>query len=224
MPKKSSATTETAQGAGMTTELVGGAVAIGQDTYASVTAISSVVDHGEKVTARALLNATAAAESPNGDTQFAAADTSAEVFGADRVSIKTVNRSYESDGVAYETSVSKIKALDYGRTERTIQREVHKEIDITDGVKTVTKTKEISIEKNGESFFVTKSTTSISNVDGCDDDVRDDITIDLDGNVSTIDFDAQAIAENTFVTVDAYALSVEDQLSEVAVMITSAVS
>jgi hypothetical protein len=50
-----------------------------------------------------------------------------------------------------------------------------------------------------------------------------DVTTDLDGNVATATFDAQASAGNSLVTVDAAALTVEDELSTSAVMIYSAV-
>jgi len=46
---------------------------------------------------------------------------------------------------------------------------------------------------------------------------------DIDGNVATVDWDARALAENTFVGVDAFALAVEDQLSISTVLISAAI-
>ena len=45
----------------------------------------------------------------------------------------------------------------------------------------------------------------------------------LEGNVAIATFDAQAVAEDTFVSVDAFALAIEDELSQSTIMITSAV-
>jgi hypothetical protein len=50
-----------------------------------------------------------------------------------------------------------------------------------------------------------------------------DFTIELDGNIATVTFDGQASAENSFVAVDAFALAVEDTLSQSNVMIISGV-
>ena len=50
-----------------------------------------------------------------------------------------------------------------------------------------------------------------------------DDSIDLQGNVAIATFDVLASGNDTLVTVDAYALAIEDQISLSAVMITSAV-
>ncbi|MGK9168550.1 hypothetical protein KXR53_19710 [Inquilinus limosus] len=50
-----------------------------------------------------------------------------------------------------------------------------------------------------------------------------DADIDLDGNHATATFDAQASGQDSLVTADAYALTVEDEFSQSTVMTTSAV-
>jgi hypothetical protein len=48
-------------------------------------------------------------------------------------------------------------------------------------------------------------------------------SVDLDGNTALLTVDAEAIGENTLVTVDAFVLTVEDELSQTTVSIISAV-
>jgi hypothetical protein len=45
----------------------------------------------------------------------------------------------------------------------------------------------------------------------------------IEGNLSTLDVDAQALAENTFVDVLSSILTIEDQLSSVSAVTVSAV-
>jgi hypothetical protein len=50
-----------------------------------------------------------------------------------------------------------------------------------------------------------------------------DVFLDLDGNIAIATFDAEVIGQDTLVSVDAYVLAIEDELSLSTIMITSAV-
>lgn len=74
--------------------------------------------------------------------------------------------------------------------------------------------------KDGETKVIIHEKAGHKVVD--DDHTDDDVDL-LDGNVAIATFDAQAIGEDTFVSVDVYTLAIEDDLSQSTVLITSAV-
>lgn len=186
MAKKQTAATAPADRGGMATFVYGDAVAIGEDTFTSVDAVSSIVDKTNKTTAKGMVKAVAVAE---GDTPYASADTDVWADGADKVKIKTKETIVEKDGVSYEVEVTKFKAVD-------------------------------SVNKDGETKVTVHEKSDYKSVFDHHTEVGADL---LDGNVAIVTVDAQAVAEDTFVSVDAFALAIEDDLSQSTIMITSAV-
>jgi hypothetical protein len=190
MAKKQNAANTPAADGGMATVLVGDAVAIGEDTLTRVDATSSIVERSHKTVAKGVVKAVAVADPAEDGTAYVDAYTDVvSVSGADKARIKTHEKTVEKDGVTYEVSVTKFKAVD-------------------------------RLNKDGETKVIVHQKSDRKSVDHHQTDDDADL---LDGNVAIVTFDAQALGEDTLVVVDAYALAVEDQLSQSTVMITSAV-
>lgn len=94
------------------------------------------------------------------------------------------------------------------------------------------KTKHITVNQDGESYDLTVTKFKVvdkANKDGptkiiekTKEVVDHDISLDLDGNVADLNFDVQSHATDSLVTVDAFALAVENELSVSTVMIVAA--
>jgi hypothetical protein len=112
------------------------------------------------------------------------------------------------------------------------------DVAVTGADKVVVKTKEISIELDEGSYGT--STTKFKAIDRSrtDDETQASVTkvkhherlggdadylTELDGNVASATFDAQAAGQDSLVVIDVFALAMEDELSLATVMITSAV-
>lgn len=186
MAKKQTAATPSADHGGMATFVYGDAVAIGEDTFTSVDAVSSIVEKTNKTTAKGMVKAVAVAE---GDTPYASAETDVWVDGADKIKIKTNEKIVEKDGISYQVEVTKFKAVDRPNKDGETKVTIHDKSDY-------------------ESVL--------------DHHTKDDADL-VDGNFAIATFDAHAVADDTFVSVDAFALAIEDDLSQSTIMITSAV-
>jgi hypothetical protein len=57
-----------------------------------------------------------------------------------------------------------------------------------------------------------------------DIDVKVDSDVDVDGNFAQLTFDVEAIGDDTFAEADVFVLTIEDELSHVGGIMTSAVS
>jgi hypothetical protein len=112
MPKKKDAGAPTGDADGMIVYLEGDAIALGEDTLAAVDADLDLVDRGRVIIGKGVIESVAAAESGTGSRAFADAATFAEALGADRVRIKTKEKTILGDD-AYSISITKIKAFDW---------------------------------------------------------------------------------------------------------------
>jgi hypothetical protein len=116
----------------------------------------------------------------------------------------------------------------------------HTDVDIPGADKIHIKTSTISGEQNGVSYEISVTTFKAMDHQNKDDETKikiqdkspdidhqghdnADLTIQLDDNVATVTFDAQASADNSLVQVEASVLAVQDELSVSAVMIHSEV-
>jgi hypothetical protein len=107
------------------------------------------------------------------------------------------------------------------------------DVSVSAADKIVVKTKNIS--GSGEDGSYDQSITKFKAIDkdGKDgetvviykgkDKHDSDADVDLDGNIAAATFDAQASGQDSLVAVDAFALAVEDELSQSTVVITSVV-
>ena len=95
MAKKQIAVTAQSDDGGIATFVYGDAVAIGEDTFTTVDAVSFTVEKTNKTTANGIVKAVAVAE---GDTPYASAETEVWVDGADKIKIKTKEKIVEEDG------------------------------------------------------------------------------------------------------------------------------
>jgi hypothetical protein len=179
----------------------GEAVAVGDDTLAAGSVSASMVDEGNITTVSGTATAVAASEDSDG-AAFASADTFAQASGADFVLV--TNRetdSTEASGtgtVAISTSTTTLTAYD---------------LQLSDGggaTSSGSGSPDAPAEANDQPGSSTASTT-------------DGGGVDLEGNIATVEFDAEAIGDDSFVTVDAFALTVEGELSVAAVDVVLAV-
>jgi len=189
MAKDIDTTTTSADDGGMVTVLIGEAVALGQDTLTSVEATLGLTDHGNVTKATGVVVAVAISDGLADGSLYVNAFTGSEVFGADKVHIKTATIPGEQDGVSYEISVLTFKAMDHANKDGETKVKIHDKSPDTD--------------HPGHDVL--------------------DFTIQLDGNVATATFDAQASADNSLVQVDAHVLAVLDELSASDVVIHSEV-
>jgi hypothetical protein len=189
MAKKNLSTTTSADDSGMAIVLTAEAIAIGQDTLTSVDATSNLTGNENVTKAKGKVTAISMADSPEDGTEFAITDIGVDFSGADKIHIKSGERSGERDGISYEISVLDFKAID------------HTNKDGETKVKIQDKSPEFGHHWQDSVDFV----------------------IQLDGNIATATFDAQASADNSLVVVDAAVLAIEDELSLSAVTIISAV-
>jgi hypothetical protein len=172
--------------------LVGGdGTAVGEQTLVDADIFSRLIDLGSVTVAFGAATFKSAAVSGE-DLAFAAADTFADVSGADFVFVFNKKVSITSDGetsYATQTSTTTYIAIDF------------EDFDFSEG----------PIAFN----FYDANTY----LDGC----RGGRVPNIDGNVSVLDVDALARAENTLVDVLSSILTIEDQLSSVSAVAVSAV-
>jgi len=162
------------------------ATALGSDTLSLAGIFATVVDQGSMAT----LDGTAAAlAAASGDeTAFADASTSANVAGADFVHTYTVTSNATQDTPTGTTTVA-------GSTTAVEAYELQPpagRLDIA---------------------TVGGSTPIVDAVSAVNSPHLGDASINLDGNFAAVDFNVAAIADDTFAAVDAFALTIEGDLS-----------
>jgi hypothetical protein len=177
--------------------MVGGdGAAIGEHTLVDADIFSRLIDLGSVTIAFGVTQFDCAAVS-GGPGAFAAAETFADVSGADLVLIFTTKTTAgsEVDGVSFaiETSTTSFIAIDF------------EDFDFSEGQLT---------------FYFDSAWSYLDG--GCR--LPKELQMpNIEGNLSTLDVDAQALAENTFVDVLSSILTIEDQLSSVSAVTVSAV-
>jgi hypothetical protein len=174
--------------------LGGDATAVGEDTLVDADIFSRLIDLGSVTIAFGTAKFASAAVSDQ-DPAFAAATTFADVSGADLVFVfnKTVSASSDC-GTSYATETSTTTYI-------AIDFE---EFDFKEG----------QIAFN---FYDARAY-----LDGCGKCGKSNIP-NIDGNLSVLDVDAQALGENTLVDVLTSILTIEDQLSSVSAVTVSSV-
>ena len=182
----------------MAYELYGEALALGEDTLTEVETSSTIDSRGPIDVAKGYVQATALAEDDEEDEPFAEALTDVAVYDADLTIIWSKDQSVDADGLSADVSLTKFFALDFPHWESNITIVIgeDEEIEIHGGWLPIG-------QRWGEK--------------------RSGDLPDLDGNVATLDVEADALGEDTFVSVDAFTLAIEDELSESAVFVTGAV-
>ena len=178
------------------TSLLGGdGTAVGEDTLVDADIFSRLIDLGSVTIAFGTAKFSSAAVSGE-DPAFAAAMTFADVSGADLVFVfnKTISASSEHCGSSFATETSTTSYI-------AIDFE---NFDFKEG--------QIAFNfYDARSYLDGGGRVSRSNIPN------------IDGNLSTLDVDAQALGENTLVDVLASILTIEDQLSSVSAVTVSSV-
>lgn len=172
-------------GSGLSMELGGEATALGEDTYASGSVTGVIDGNGGTTTANGTVTFTAAALDVDG--AYTDAFSYAAVSGADIVlsSTSTSTTTVTTSGATYAaaTSSTDITAIDLTH------------VDFSDP---------IAVETGGAG----------PTIGGDVNMVMETASTPLpDGNLALLDVNGFVFDENTFLTVDAYALTVEDALS-----------
>ena len=178
-----------------TISLLGGdGTAVGEDTLVDADIFSRLIDFGSVTVAFGTAKFSSAAVSDQ-DPAFAAATTFADVSGADFVFVfnKTVSASSDC-GTSYATETSTTTYI-------AIDFE---EFDFREGQITY-------------NFY-----SALTYLDGCERCSGSRIP-NIDGNVSMLEVDAQALGQNTLVDVLASILTIENQLSTVSAVTVSSV-
>jgi hypothetical protein len=170
--------------------------AVGENTLVDADIFSRLVDNGSVTVAFGTATFTAAAASGDGMV-FAAADTFADVAGADVVLIFTdelMSDLEEGSLSAFERSTTRFVAIDF------------EEFDLLGG----------PIVLNSYDAAVLDDRECSCE---CDDAER----VQIEGNVAQLDVDATAASANTLVDVSSSVLTVDDQLSSVSAVTVTAV-
>jgi len=170
--------------------------AVGENTLVDADIFSRLIDNGSVTVAFGTATFTAAAVSGNG-LVFAAADTFADVAGADVVLIFTdeLMSSLEDGSLsAFERSTTRFVAIDF------------EEFDL-----------------RGGPIVINSYDVDVLRDRGCSCMCGDDERVQIEGNVAQLNVDATANATNTLVDVSSSVLTVEDQLSSVSAVAVTAV-
>jgi hypothetical protein len=114
----------------MTTILLGDAIALGEETWTSVSAVVRIVDHGRATVAKGIVTAKAVAQPGDGEIAFADTLTEILVTGADKVSIKTKTLTVSDETGSYEISITRFRAID--REDRADSLKITHHIDDDD--------------------------------------------------------------------------------------------
>jgi hypothetical protein len=190
---------------GLATSLGGEAIAVGEDTLAVGSISGTLVDGASATTLDGSATMVAASESSGGETAFTDAYTFAEISdGAEFVLV-----------INQETDISQQSAS--GNTSTSTSSTTIAAYDLQ-AISTGTKDPVLQAPEamNGDDGATAEPMAS-SPADECDG------TLDLDGNIAVIDFNGLAVGEDTFVSVDAFALAIEDELSLISGFVVLAV-
>lgn len=186
---------------GLAATLGGEAVALGEDTLTTGSVSAEMDAEGAVTTLNGTADMLAASEAPEGDTAQALTDSFAEVSdGAEFVFTYNV----ETDsGQQTQTGSAATSTSTTGVTAYNLELSIGGDDISGDGTATETDPPATTVSGDG-----TGSSPS-----------GDDTDSGLDGNIATVEFDATAFGEDTFVSADAFALAVEDELSASAVLV-----
>jgi hypothetical protein len=184
---------------GLAATLGGEAIATGDDTLATGSISAVMADNGDIATLDSMVTMGAASEAADGDTAFAAADSFTDVVGAEMTFSYTRDSSQLSATGSTATAISTTTTMAY----------------------------DIQVSSSG--IYAPSDDNCL---EGAADDQpepgvsltdADDGSVDLDGNVAFIDLSALAIGDDSLVMVDAFALTIEDELSISAAFVELAV-
>jgi hypothetical protein len=183
---------------GLAASLGGEAVAIGDDTLATGSISAVMADEGDITTLDSAVTMGAASEAADGETAFASADSFTDVFGAEMTFSYTRDSSQLSGTGSTATAISTTTTTAYN-----IQVSSSGSDDPSG---------DTCLE--GTADDQPEPDASLTDADG---------SVDLDGNVASIEFSALAIGDDSLVIVDAFALTIEDELSISAAFVELAV-
>lgn len=162
----------------------GDAVAIGENSLASGSLSATIVDEGAVTTVEGAVTMIAASDSAD-ETAFASADTEAYIGGAEFTFSYTKEADYSEQGPTGSTALSTSTITTVG-----YDLQLYGDEEGNPGSTLAEDEVEPSVEPDGSASGV-----------------------DLEGNVASLDFSVQVVADDSFVMVDAFALTVEDELS-----------
>lgn len=170
---------------GMSAQLGGEALAMGENTLTAGNLSGTLIDGGSMTSAELSGSMLAVSQSPTGPV-LAAAGTSATVYGSPEVLVGATIQSTSSNAtptgsVATATSATNLVAYD-----------IHPS---TAGGSTVVET-----DATGENDPLAGADYAHASVN-------------IDGNIALIEFNALVVGDDTLASVDAFALAIEDELS-----------
>jgi peptidoglycan DL-endopeptidase CwlO len=173
------------------------AASLGDDTLATGSVSAVMADEGDIATLDSTVTMAAASEAADGETAFASADSFTDVTGAE------MTFSYTRDSQLSGSGSTAIATSTTTTTAYSIQVS-------TSG--TSAPSEDNSLE--GAAADQAEPDTSLTDADG---------SVNLDGNVAYLEFSALAIGDDSLVVVDAFALTIEDELSISAAFVELAV-
>ena len=179
---------------GLSAAIGGEAIASGEDTLTQGSVSATMVDGGVVTSADLSATMTAVAETPDGETAFASADTFADVSdGADIVFTlqKEIDSSETDEAGSTATATSTIDVVSF-------------DISALDG--------EILEPEIAPPAEVVAAEAYAPPAEE-----------ELDGNFATLEFEATAIGEDSLVAADVFVIAIEDELSMSAAFIELAV-
>jgi hypothetical protein len=189
---------------GLAASVGGEAVAVGEDTLAVGSISGTLVDDGSVTALKGSATTAAASEASAGETAFTDAYTSAEVSDGTEFLV-VINRETDTSqqsangNTSTSTSSTSIVALDLQAANTGAQDTVLPASDA---------------DNDGDA-----SADPLANPPPDESD----IALDLDGNIAVIDFHGIAVGDDTYVSADAFALAIEDELSLVSAFVVLAV-
>lgn len=194
-------TTDTTSGDGMAIEVVGEALAVGENTYAGAEVTAVVDGSGAATSGYATATFEATGVSDDGGMTYADATVlTSQAGGEERVvtvNSKTTSTQEQGDIQVWESSAtSVVYALDVQEPEYVAPA------PSTDAPPPDQESDPPPAQDSGGG---------------------DDYDVSLDGNIVVLDASVAAYGEDTLVELDTYAIAVEDQLSDVVVVAITAV-
>jgi hypothetical protein len=192
---------------GLVVTFGGEATAVGTETLAEGDLFSRVVDRGHVTTAYGTAEFTATAQAAEGETAFASADTFFDFAGADFVMVfETTSSSQKEKGgqtIATETATLQFVAIDIENW------------DSPKGPVVVEATSASQLQRGLDGWGCWGRGNGWSG--WCK-------PAELEGNVATLNVDSEAAGTNTLADADVSLLTVEDQLSTAAGIVTTGVA
>jgi hypothetical protein len=185
---------------GLSAVLGGDAIALGEDTLTVGSVSAEMVDGGSVTTLSGTVDMLAAAETTDGATAQALADTFADISSGTEFSFSytlTTTGNQQSAAGSATTSTSTTGVTAYNLS--------------------------LSGGDAGGTFAETDPIVPLDTSEPCSAQGGAGDDGDIDGNIAILDFDVLAVGEDTFVGVDAFVLAVEDELSSSSVIVEVAI-